>query len=126
MISKLTAPALLAIGVLAGVGMWVCSPRLTGASEPWDSDAPIWMLSWLLIAVGGGLVGHIRGVWLPLGYTLSQMLITIQSLFVGEFGALGWLFIGGYAMVATLVTLSLIGVTAMLKRIHRVHNTTIV
>ncbi|MBH0191103.1 MAG: hypothetical protein HP492_04915 [Nitrospira sp.] len=126
MMSKLTAPVLLAIGVLAGIGMWVCSPWLTGTIEPWDADAPIWMLSWLLIAIIGGLSGHIRGVWLPLGYALGQMLITIQSLFVGEFGALGWLFIGGYAAVATLVTLSLIGATAMLKRIRRAHNTTVV
>jgi hypothetical protein len=102
MMTKLTAPVLLTIGVLAGIGMWVYSPWLTGTIEPWDADAPIWMLSWLLIAVIGSLSGHICGVWLPLGYALGQMLITIQSLFVGEFGALGWLFIGGYAAVATL------------------------
>lgn len=83
------------------------------------------MLSWLLIAVTGGLVGHVRGVSLPLGYALGQMLITIQSLFVGEFGALGWLFIGGYAAVATLVTLSLIGITALLKKIRRAHSTSL-
>jgi hypothetical protein len=122
MMLKLTAPGLLAIGVLAGIGMWIFSPWLTGTIEPWDADAPIWMLSWLLIAVIGGLVGHVRGVCLPLGYALGQMLITIQSLFVGEFGVLGWLFIGGYAAVATLVTLSLIGVTALLKKIRRTHS----
>lgn len=84
------------------------------------------MLSWLLIAVVGGLVGHIRGVCLPLGYALGQMLFTIRSVFVGEFGVLGWIFIGGYTAVATLVTLSLVGATAMLKKIRRAHNTTIV
>lgn len=122
MMLKLTAPGLMVIGVVAGVGMWVCSPWLTGTIEPWDADAPIWMLSWLLIAVIGGLVGHVRGVSLPLGYALGQMLITIQSLFVGEFGALGWLFIGGYAAVATLLTLSLIGGKALLKKIRRTHS----
>ena len=123
MMSKLNAPVLLAIGVLSGVAMWVCSPWLTGKSEPWDADAPIWVFSWLLIAIIGGLVGHIRGVCLPLGYALGQMLITIQSVFGGEFGALGWLFIGGYAAVATLVTMALIGVTALLKKIRRAHST---
>lgn len=123
--SKLTALRLLAIGVAAGVGMWMCSPWLTGTIEPWDADAPIWPLSWLIIAIFGGLVGHVRGVCLPLGYALGQMLITIQSLFGGEFGAFGWLFIGGYAAVATLVTLSLIGVTTLLKKIRRAHRTSV-
>lgn len=125
MMSKPHAPVLLVIGVLSGVAMWVCSPWLTGTSEPWDADAPIWMLSWLLIAIIGGLAGHIRGVCLPFGYALGQMLITIQSVFGGEFGVLGWLFIGGYAAVATLMTLSLIGVTMLLKKIRRIHSTSV-
>ncbi|MDX2252867.1 MAG: hypothetical protein NW202_11300 [Nitrospira sp.] len=123
MISQLTAPALLATGVLAGIAIWVCSPWPTGTIEPWDVEAPIWMLSWFLVASIGGLVGHVRGVCLPLGYALGQMLITIQSVFDGEFGPLGWLFIGGYAAVAIFVTLSLIGVTALLKKIRRAHST---
>jgi hypothetical protein len=122
MMSKLTAPGLLAIGVLAGVGMWIFSPWLTGTIEPWDADAPMWLLSWVLMAVLGGLVGHVRGLCLPLGYALGQMLVTIQSVFTGEFGALGWLFIGGYAAVAILVTLLLIGITTLLKKIRRTHN----
>ena len=123
MMSKLTGQVLLSIGVLSGIAIWVCSPWLTGTMEPWDAETPIWMLSWLLTAVVGGLVGHLRGVCLPLGYALGQMLVTIQSLFVGEFGALGWLFIGGYAAVATLVTVALIGVMAWLKRLGRGRST---
>jgi hypothetical protein len=125
MMSKLTAPGLLAIGVLSGVGMWICSPWLTGMIEPWDADAPMWLFSWVLVAVLGGLVGHVRGVCLLLGYALGQMLVTIQSVFTGEFGALGWLFIGGYAAVAILVALSLIGVTTLLKKIRRADSTSV-
>lgn len=120
---KLTIPVLLAIGTLSGAAMWVCSPWLTGTIEPWDADAPIWMLSWLLIAIIGGWVGHLRGVCLPLRYALGQILVTIQWVFGGEFGALGWLFIGGYAAVATCVTLSLIGGTALFKKLRRAHTT---
>lgn len=123
--SKPITLVLLAIGILSGVAIWVCSPWLTGTIEPWDADAPIWPLSWLLAASLGGLVGHVRGVCLPLGYALGQMLITIQSVFGGEFGVLGWLFIGGYAALATLMTLSLIGVTALLKKIRRAHSTSV-
>ncbi len=124
--SKPHAPILLAVGILSGVAIWVCSPWLTGTSEPWDADAPIWMLSWLMVALIGGLVGHIRGVCLPLGYALGQILMTVHFLFSGEVGLLGWIFIGGYAAVAILVTLSIIGGTAMLKRIRRAHNPMIV
>jgi hypothetical protein len=122
MMPKSNALVLLAIGILAGAAIWVCSPWLTGTAEPWDADAPIWLFSWVFMAVLSGLVGHVRGVCLPLGYALGQMLVTIQSVFTGEFGALGWLFIGGYAAVATLVTVALIGVTTLLKKIRRAHH----
>ncbi len=78
-----------------------------------------------MVAILGGLVGHVRGVCLPLGYALGQMLATIQSPFIGQFGALGWLFIGGYAAVAAVVTLALIAVAALLKRIWRMRSTTV-
>lgn len=111
---KRKALVLLALGVLLGVAVWLFSPWLTGKVEPWDADTPIWPLSWLLVAILGGLVGHVRGVCLPLGYALGQMLATIQSPFIGQFGALGWLFIGGYAAVAAVVTLAFIAVAALL------------
>ena len=119
MTSKRRALALLALGMLLGVAIWLFSPWVTGKSEPWDADAPIWSLSWLLVATLGGLTGHVRGVCLPLGYALGQMLITVNSVFLGEFGALGWMFIGGYAAVAIAVTLVLVGATALLMRLRR-------
>ncbi len=123
MTSKQKALILLALGVLSGIAIWWFSPWLTGKVEPWDADAPIWPLSWLLVAVLGGLSGHVRGIGLPLGYALGQMLVTIKSVFIGEFGALGWLFIGGYASVAIVVTLALIGATALVKRLRHAMRT---
>jgi len=119
-----TALLLLALGVTLGVAIWVFSPWLTGKVEPWDADAPIWSLSWLVVAILGGLAGHVRGVCLPLGYALGQMLVTIQSV-VGQFGALGWLFIGGHAVVAVLLTLALIGIVAFLRRVWRTRSATV-
>ena len=83
------------------------------------NSQPIWTLSWLAVAVLGGLTGHVRGVCLPLGYALGQMLVTIKSVFVGQFGALGWIFIGTYAAVAVAGTLALAGVIALLKYFWR-------
>jgi len=105
-----------------GATIWIFSPWLTGKIEPWDADQPIWALSWLVVAILGGLPGHVRGVCLPLGYALGQMLVTIKSVFVGQFGALGWIFIGTYAAVAVAVTLALAGVTALLKYLWRMRN----
>ncbi len=114
-----------AVGVVLGIAIWVLSPWLIGKAEPWDADAPLWSLSWLVVAVLGGLAGHVRGVCLPLGYALGQMVVTIQSVFVGQFGALGWLFIGSYAVVAVVLTLALVGAAVLLKRFWRTRSATV-
>ena len=110
---------LLGIGVILGVAIWTCSPWVTGTIEPWDANTSIWPLSWLLLAVIGGLLGHPRGMYLPLGYALGQILITTRLVLTGEFGALGWAFIAGYAMAAVIVTLAVLGLMALLRRILR-------
>ncbi len=122
MTSRHQTLSLLALGILLGIAIWLFSPWLTGRIEPWDADTPIWLYSWILVAVLGGLFGRVRGVCVPLGYALGQMLITIKSVFIGEFGALGWMFIGGYAAVATAVTLTVAGVTALLKRLWHIRS----
>jgi hypothetical protein len=110
--------SLFIIGMLLGVSIWIFSPWLTGRNEPWDADRPIWLYSWILVAVLSGLIGRVRGVCVPLGYALGQMLITIKSVFIGEFGALGWMFIGVYALGATAATLLVAGVTALVNRLR--------
>jgi hypothetical protein len=52
------ATVLPATGVLPGIAIWLFSRQLTGQVELWDADAPIWPLSWLLIAVLGGYATH--------------------------------------------------------------------
>ena len=123
MTPKRKALALLAFGMLLGVAIWLFSPWLTGRIEPWDAHAPIWSLSWLLVAVLGGLTGHVRGACLPLGYALGQMLVTVKSVFIGQFGAMGWMFIGGYAAVAVVATFMLAGATVLVKRLWRAKQT---
>ena len=71
MSSTRMALALLTVGILLGIAIWVVSPWLTGTVEPWDADIPVWSLSWLVVAIAGGLVGHVRGAFLPLGYGLG-------------------------------------------------------
>lgn len=122
---------LLALGILLGISVWLFSRWLTGKVEPWDADTPIWPFSWLLVAILGGIVGHVRGVcvplgyalgqgvFVPLGYALRQMLVTVQSRSIGEFGILGWMFIAGYMGIAVAITLSLVGVIALIKWLLR-------
>jgi hypothetical protein len=123
MTTRRQALLLLGIGTLAGLAIWVFSPWITGHAEPWDAEAPIWLYSWIAVAVVGGLIGRIRGVCLPLGYALGQMLFTIKfaffSAFFGEFGWLGWMFIGGYAVAAVGLTLLLVAVASLLRWLRR-------
>lgn len=117
MISRHQTLSLLALGMLPGIVIWLFSSWLTGEIEPWDADTPIWTFSWFIVAVLGGLTGHARGVCVPLGYALGQLLVTLKPVFIGEFGVLAWMFIGGYTVVAVTLTLAIVGVTALMKRL---------
>lgn len=105
----------LALGVVLGVAIWVFSPWLTGKVEPWDANTPFWSLSWLVVAVLGAFSGHARGICIPLGYAVGQMLVSIRPAFQGEFGTLGWLFILGHAVAAVIITLTFVGVMALFR-----------
>lgn len=126
MTAKYPAIFLFGLGVLLGVAIWLFSPWITGKTEPWDADAPIWLISWVLVAVAGGLTGHLRGVCLPLGYAVGQMLVTAKPVLFGDLRvlALGWMFIFGYAAVAIVATLLVAGATVLFKRLLHVRSST--
>jgi hypothetical protein len=107
---------LFVLGAALGIAIWGFSPWLTGKAEPWDAEWPIWPLSWLALAIGAGSIGKLRGLALPLGFAVGQMAWMLKSVFGGEFGALGWLFIAGYAAVSSAVALAMIGVGTLLRR----------
>lgn len=115
MTPKRKAASLLALGAGLGIAIWVLSPWLTGRAEPWDADVPIWPFSWFVVAALGGLTGRVRGVCLPLGYALGQLGVTFRSVFVGEFGLLGWMFIVRYAIVAVAITSAMVGIAAWVR-----------
>jgi hypothetical protein len=117
--SRHAALSLLGVGAALGVAVWMFSPWLTGASEPWDAAFPLWPLSWLTVAIGGALTGRALGVMLPAGYALGQMGATLRAAFSSEFGLLGWLFIVGYAVAAMLGTLLIVAGTAQVRRLRR-------
>lgn len=119
MSSRRSALALLTAGAALGGAIWVFSPWLTGAKEPWDADVPVWSLSWIAVAFGGGLTGRAVGALLPLGYALGQMLATLGAALKSEFGVLGWLFILGYGVAAILGTLLLAAGATLARRFRR-------
>ena len=117
------ALALFAVGAALGGAIWVLSPWLTGAKEPWDADVPVWPLSWIAVAIGGGLTGRALGILLPLGYAAGQMVTTLGAVLKSEFGMLGWLFILGYGVAAMLGTLLLVAGAALARRFRRPRRT---
>jgi len=107
----------LGLGISLGLAIWILSPMLLGNVEPWDPSLPVWSVSWLVIGILGGLTRRARGVFLPVGYGLGQMLITIRSPFIGQFGALGWLFIGWYTLFACVLALGTAGLLVLGSRV---------
>lgn len=105
-----------AVGLLLGAALWLLSPALLGRTEPWDADAPVWSLSWLVVGTIAGAARHGRGLWLPVGYALGQVAVMTPPLWRSEFGALGALFIGAGLAVALTVTLALLGALALWRR----------
>lgn len=117
-IGDIPAWAFLVTGIALGLAVWVLSPWLAGMAEPWDSASPWWTASWPVVALAGGATGRLRGAALPLGYALGQMLATLPAA-GGEFGLLGWLFIGAFALAACLGSLAVAGAVALLRRWRR-------
>ena len=114
------ALAWLGTGVALGGAFGWFSPAITGHAEPWDADAPVWGLSWLVVALAGGAAGRPRGILLPIGYAAGQMLATLRITLTGEFGFLGWIFIAAYAAPAIAVAAALAGIWALVRRMR--HN----
>ena len=113
------ALAWLGTGVALGVAFWRFSPAITGHAEPWDAEAPVWGLSWLVVALAGGAAGRPRGILLPIGYAAGQMLATLRITLTGEFGFLGWVFIAAYAVPAIAVATALVGACALVRRMRQ-------
>lgn len=117
--NRFPSSAFLGTGLVLGAAIWWLSPWITGHAEPWDDGRPWWTISWAVVAIAGGASGRARGALLPVGVALGQMLVTIRSV-TGEFGVLGWLFIGAFGAGATLGALAIAGLVSIVARLR--HN----
>jgi len=115
---RMRSVQLLVLGIVLGFAIWILAPLFLGTFEPWDSPLPVWSISWLVMGVLGGLTRRARGLLLPVGYALGQILLTIRSPFRGEFGTLGWLFILWFALLACIAALGTAGLMIVGSRLR--------
>lgn len=102
---RFSRPAVLVVGILLGLGLWLVPAVFFSLSEPWDSSGP-----WYALALfGSGLVLGFLGPGRPgaaaAGVFLGQLLVllwrVVSSPGTSELWLVGVVILAGYTFVAT-------------------------
>lgn len=95
----------LLFSILAGILIWIASPFLTGAEEPWDAKGPYYLAGVFMSGGIAGFLGKPRNFWLwPIALWFGQSLFGLYTL-LRDLG----LFPGGSAGMNFFFPLGLIG-----------------
>lgn len=96
---------------IAGVGIWMASPTVTGHSEPWDSSGSYYVGTMLLSGLICGAIAP-RRIWLSwLGMYAGQVLgLLLSSPQLGSLAPLGLLCVMPLYCLVTVVGVSLAAV----------------
>ncbi len=94
------------IALLAAAGLgaliWVMSPAISGAVEPWDAESPYYFVSLFIAGVLGGVFVP-RKIWAAYaGIVLGQLIYMVVFLEIGPLMVLGIAFLIGYGLVSLL------------------------
>ena len=101
----------------AGVLIWAASPRVTGASEPWDADSFYYVGALVLAGCGIGLLAPKRSP-VDVGYLLSvyigvfggQLGYALLFLPAGPLWILGGMFLAAFSIVSVVAALITVGI----------------
>lgn len=102
---RLSRPAVLAVGFVLGLGLWLVPAEFLGESEPWDATGPAYPLALL----GGGLLLGFLGPGRPgaavAGMFGGQLAVLISRVVSGpetsELWLVGVVMLAGYTFVAS-------------------------
>jgi hypothetical protein len=102
--SRLSRHAILAIGFILGLGLWLLPSQILGHTEPWDGNSPAYPLA----LFGGGLLLGILGPGRPgaaaSGIFLGQLVVllwrAVSSPETSELWLVGVVMLAGYTFVA--------------------------
>ena len=117
---RLTRRAVLIVGFVIGLGLWLVPAEFMNLSEPWDGNGPGYALALVISGLVLGFLGPSRPGAAVTGVFLGQLVVLIWRVLASpensELWLVGVVMLAGYTSVAT-------GVGAMLgsllrRRIH--------
>jgi hypothetical protein len=104
-VPRLSRPAVLVVGFVIGLGLWLVPTEFLGQSEPWDSNSPVYPLALFLAGVLLGILAPGRPGAAATGVFLGQLVVllwrVVRSPETSELWLVGVVFLAGYTFVAT-------------------------
>jgi hypothetical protein len=104
-VPRLSRPAVLLVGFVIGLGVWLVPAEFFGQSEPWDSNSPVYPVALFLIGVLLGILAPGRPGAAATGVFLGQLVVllwrVVRSPETSELWLVGVVFLAGYTFVAT-------------------------
>jgi hypothetical protein len=102
---RLSRRAVLILGFIIGLAVWLVPGLLLGESEPWDGHGPAYPLTLLLVGLALGFLGPGRPGAVEAGVFAGQLLALIYRVLTNPSGGETWmisvLLLGGYTFVVS-------------------------
>jgi hypothetical protein len=104
-VPHLSRPAVLLIGLIMGLGLWLIPAQFFGQAEPWDGNSPAYPAALFLSGVVLGLLGPSRPGAAATGVFVGQLVVllwrVVRSPETSELWLVGVVMLAGYTFVAT-------------------------
>jgi hypothetical protein len=104
-VPHLSRLAVLVIGFVIGLGLWLIPAQFFGQAEPWDGNSPAYPLALFLSGVLLGLLAPGRPGAAATGVFLGQLVVllwrVVRSPETSELWLVGVVMLAGYTFVAT-------------------------
>jgi hypothetical protein len=104
-VTHLSRPAVLLVGFVIGLGLWLVPAQFLGQAEPWDGNSPAYPVALFLSGVLLGLLSPSRPGAVATGVFLGQLVVllwrVVRSPETSELWLIGVVMLAGYTFVAT-------------------------
>jgi hypothetical protein len=103
-VPRLSRRAVLVVGFVIGLGLWLIPAEFMNASEPWDGNSPAYPLALAISGLLLGFIGPGRPGAAATGVFLGQLAVLIWRVVVSpensELWPIGVVMLAGYTFVA--------------------------
>jgi hypothetical protein len=104
-VSRLSRHAVLLVGFVIGLGLWLLPAQFVGVAEPWDGNSPAYPLALFAAGLLLGLLAPGRPGAVATGVFLGQLAVllwrVVRSPETSELWLVGVVMLAGYTFVAT-------------------------